>query len=557
MANIVPKTLIEFIDDFLDTVEAETGIPVDKRVGSMLRALAAASATNALYVQALAEQVRLNSRLDTADDEAAESFVNQFAPYFTPRLAATHASQAPLAPTALSAAAKADYLLLGAVAGYNPGQSLLLQRDGKSATCDVVTVQPEGTLLSEATTGDTLVEISTASLFVGASISLLDGAYSATGVVIDIVDADTVQVTPLASPLTHTFNPATTKVIAHNVVAVTNLAFGPGATLGDFTAGTEVRVTNMLQGQRFFRLNPNNTTPMIPARTGTQTGYRVQTKRGNVQYEVVADSTNPNYDPVTSSYKIPANAADVYVRVEALLSGTAQHVAANSLTVMPTPIPGIDGTSNPYPIDNASDQETLAALKDRFRAFIASQGSANRGAVENAVRSVSAGIQFTILENVAVDGTTPKPGNFVILVGDITGSLTSDMVQAVKAKVEEVRALTTTYDIVPPIIDTPLIVVACVYDTLNYKQADVQAEVKAELYNSFLDMPAGVSWNFNDLLALVMDVDGVVDVTYLTVNGNGFDRTGGNFAIVGTGPANGSVTSLTLTRPPLGNITVS
>lgn len=558
--SIEQRSLTEFVEAFLATIEAETGVAVDSRIGSVIRALASANAVNNMFIQAQVAQLQLDSRLDTAVDDALDTFVNQFTPPFTGRIQASAATQGPIAPTALLASATTSYLWLNSIQKIFVGQILSLLRSGKSATATVSAVQPTTTLTSPVSNGALALAVSsTAGMFPGAIIDLADGVYSASCTVQNVNSSTSVTVSALSSSLNHVYATSTTVVTMRNVVAITGLSFAGGTVIADLTAGTEVRPTTMLEGQRFYRNVADTSSPSIPAKSGTQVGYRVQTQVDGIQYEVVEDLTNPYYDSVAKAYKIPANSTEVYVKVQAVNTGVASSVQANQLVLMPSPINGIDGTNNPYAITNGADKESNESLRQRFRDFIASQASSNKAAISAAVASVSTNIQFSLLENVAADGVTTKSGNFVVLVGDVTGTLTAELLASVVAAVDKIRPITITFDVVPPVLSTPAFVIAITVDLASgqYTVPLVQAAVAAAVQTYCNSLGAGVGWNFNDLLAVIMDQSGVLDCLKLTVNGDGFDRTGGSFAIAGVGPNNGTVASLVLVRPALANITFS
>lgn len=558
---IEQKTLSEFRDDFLATVEGESDVEIDTREGSVVRALGSANAVNNMYNQTQVAQLELDSHLDTAEDDALDTWVGQFSPAFPGRVQAAAAYQAPVPPTALLANATTTFLYLASITKLLAGQTLKLSISNKLATCSVTAVEPTRALTVVANPGDTTLTVNTtAGAFVGAPVTLTDGNYSATAYIQAVIGPTQLQISALGSVLSHTFATATTVVRFKQVVVVNNFQFTAPAVIGDFLAGSVVIPTTLLEGLRFFRNVASASAPAIPARSGVQTGYKVQTEIDTIQYEVVEDLTNPNYDPGTLSYKIPANATEVYVKVEALTVGTEGNVAANTLVVMPTPISGIDGCINPYAISNGQAREGNIALRKRFRDFNMSRGSATKAAIAFAIASISPDIEYTLLENVAVDGVTSQPGNFVVLVGDVNGILTPELLTAVNTAVDAVRPFCSTYNILPPTLVFPTIVMVLSIDLTSglYTLTDRAAAVQQALYASFQKQPAGIGWDFNELLCIAKDVPGVTDITKLVIDGDGFDSTSGTFAVVGTGPSGiTTIGQLELARPALADITVS
>lgn len=562
MADIItPKTMDEFVNTFTTTVAAEVEQEVNTTEGSMVLAFGTGSAINNMYLQSRNQQLALDSRLDTAEDDALDTWVEQYTPPFTKRLPATVARSFPAAPTTLLNAAASTALRVASTVGLLAGQALKLTNGSKTATTTVTTVEPTTTLSANAAQGVVVLNVaSTQFMFVNGVLTLTEGNFTVDAVITAINSGTQVAIQALTGLVPHTYTTAGTTVVLKNVVQVAALTFAGGAVLGDFISGSTVTATSMLEGQRFYRNTPSASSPSIPARNGTNPGYRVQTALEGTAYEVVPDVTNPNYDPLTFVYRIPANATEVYVTVEAVVEGTAQHVIANALTVLPTQLTGVDGTNNNYAIANATDRESNEALRKRFKQFIQGVGNTgSRASIEAAVAGVQAGIQYTIIENVAADGTTPKLGNFLIIVSDSFGALNNTLSAAVTSAVDAVRAITTTFNLKAPTITQPSIALTVSIDTTSglYDEATVRAQVQLAVYNSFVNTGSGFKLVTTKLMQLAQAVPGVLEVIRVTVNGNGFDNTGGTYSTVGTGIENLTAGPAEFIRPALSDIVIS
>lgn len=558
MPDIPQQTFDQFVDRYITTVQSETGLIVDTTDGSAILALANASAVNNMYNQTQALQVALNSRLDTAQGDAVDSFVNQFSPPFTGRIQAKSAVQGPVAPTVLLAPARTLYLYVQSITKLFFGQTLRLTLAGFGATTNIAMVEPTIALTAPANPGDVVLNVTdTSGVFVGGVLNVTDGIFQGQAVVESIPDGVTINISPFASVLTHTFPTSTTLIALKSIVQITTYTFDVGTVLGDLLAGTVVRPTDMLEGLRFFRNNADASTPSIPAKTISQSGYIVQTRINAVQYEVIEDTSNPDYDSGTSSYKIPANFSQVFVKVQAVQPGTASNVAAHTVVVLPTPLTGVDGCDNPVPIDNGADQETETAVKARFRKFITGNATATNAAIAAAIEGVSTAIEFSVIENVASDGVTTERGNFLVLVSDSTGVLTTELFTDVKAAIELTRPITVTYDIVPPNITQPVIIAVIDVDLTNFTLADRAALAQSEIIDEFRKYAAGQGWIFNEIMRAMLDIPGINDVLKLTINGDGFDSTGGSYVVVGAGPKNGVIGILQLARPSGATVTVT
>jgi hypothetical protein len=551
MAFIEPQTLQEYLDAYLAVLLAESGRPLGVEVGSVLRAIGQAGSLNDSYLQAQIVNLDLNSRLDTAESDALDNLVNQYVPPFTARQAATAPSSGPLTPTTLTANATATYLLVNNIFGFVATQTLRLYRLTFSATTSVNTVEPTTlTATTTVTNGTTVINVvSTAGMFVGAPLRISDGTYSAEVTITAVPTGTQVLVTPVTVPSNYTWAVGSTIKLLR-VLKINALVFGGGTLLTDLIVGTSVKATSFIEGVRFFANAPVGSDVLIPV------GTVVTSATTGIPYTVVADVANPDYYAGVTSYKILTGQSEVYVKVQAQNTGTSQRVLANTLTVLPAPIVGVDGTTNPYAIQNGSDEETDDDLRTRFRDFIAGRQSGTRAAIEAAIREAVPGLQFRLTENVGSDGVTFTPGNFLVVAADDNGLLSTDDYNALFTAVDAARAFTVTFLIKAPTLLTPTFVVVLEYAT-GADHAAVASEVKTALYNSIHALPAGSEFFFNSIIDIAMDVVGVQDVVYATINGNGYDKTGPSFVLVGTGPADIVAGAFEFIRPPLGNISVT
>lgn len=565
MALITTKTLKQFIQASVDLVESLTQTTLNTAVGAVVKAILTAVAVNHVFIQAQIKRVALNSRFDTADDDATDTFVNQFVPPFTPRIEATAPSSTPASPTTLASAAPSGggYLRVNSITGLVLDQALLLTKGTKTATTTITGLEPLRALTADvkddpgATTsqGATLMEMDdTEGIFPGASLLLTDGGYSVTVVVTAVNSATEVAITPLTSAIPHLYGSGTDVKLV-NVLEVDPLVFGGATVVGDLTVGTQVRATTLLEGQRFYRNTADTSQPEVPV------GHKIISQDGTAEYEVVADTSNADYNTAKSAYVMPSGATEVFVKVQATTTGTGQRVLADKLTVLPVPISGIDGTTNPYPIQNGSDRETSSALRTRFRAFIAGLNGPNEKGIEAAIAGVETGVQYSLLQNVAEDGVTPQGGNFVVIVSDANGALGTDLYNKVYAAVDAAKAFTTTFDIVPPQVIVPTIDMVLSIDP-DAVAADVRSTVKAALFTSQAGKPANSEMVFWDLVRLAMAQSGVLDVLKLTITVGadpefGFDSTGGSYTTVGTGPENVTGGPFELIRPSMASISVA
>lgn len=560
MADIIQtKSNQEFVTTFTDTVASEAEQTVNTSEGSVVLGFGKGAALNSTFLQAMVQQTGLDSRLDTAEDEALDTWVGQFSPPFDARLSAAKAYSAPVAPTVLAAPLAAGHVYVETVTDLLVGQQLRLTKGTKLATTTITAVEPTTALTGNVSQGVSVLPVaSTSGMVTGGTLYLVDGSYAVETTIVAVNSPTDVTVTPINGLVAHTYLFATTIVTLKQVVVVGAVTYTTPAVEADFTVGTVVRAITMLQGQRFYRNKAAASSPFIQARTTLLAGYRVQDKVSGTAYEVVADTTNPDFDALTGQYRIPADGTEVYTKIEAVVAGTVSHVTARTLSVLPTALSGIDGTENTYAIANASDTESNEALRARFKLFLQGLGNTgSRASIEAAIAGVQAGIQYTLLENVDVDGITAKPGHFVALVSDLFGNLPQTLYALVVAAVDRVRPITVRWALKAPVLNQPVIVITVAVDTLLFDAVAVRAAVQLAVYSSFTNTGSGARLVSTQVLRLAQQTLGVTEVVGLTVNGNGFSNINGTYVTIGTGIENVTAAPLEFLRPSLANITVN
>jgi uncharacterized phage protein gp47/JayE len=205
------------------------------------------------------------------------------------------------------------------------------------------------------------------------------------------------------------------------------------------------------------------------------------------------------------------------------VAGSAGNVQANTITVITTPIPGVDIVTNASAFSNGIDPESDAAFRIRFVAYIGSLSKATEAAVGFAVTSVQQGLDYTITENAAYNGTF-QPGYFYVVVDDGTGEPSSQLLTNVGNAIEAVRGLTIAFGVFAPIVTTAN--VSMVLTTASgYTHATVVATVTAALTNFINALDLEVSLPYTQLASIAYGIPGVENVTSITLNSGTSDLT--------------------------------
>lgn len=214
---------------------------------------------------------------------------------------------------------------------------------------------------------------------------------------------------------------------------------------------------------------------------------------------------------------IPAGTASANVAVTAATAGTTGNVAAGTVTVLGTAIPGVDYVNNAAAFANGLNAESDPALRARFVAFLASLAKGTVGAIEYAVLSIQQGLDVVVQENVNTVGTY-TPGMFVVTVDDGSGNPPSSLLTTASAAVNGVRPVGSTYAVQGPVLATANVSLTIAVAAGAVKSA-IQPLVSAALVTYIDALPEGAPLPYSRLAQVAYGASSsVTNVTAVTLN---------------------------------------
>lgn len=268
----------------------------------------------------------------------------------------------------------------------------------------------------------------------------------------------------------------------------------------------------------FSRVN-NTVQAVIPA--GVVSAI-VQTSNGVVSYTVDLDETNPAYSASLGGYVLTSGTSSISLGVTANTDGGIGNSAANTITVINTPIPYIDSVTNPSTFTNGLNAETDAEFRVRFVLYLASLSKATLAAISYAVSQVVGVIDYTITENYTYLGVQ-QFGYFYVVVDDGTGTPSSGLIANVNAAVDEVRGLTIRFGVYAPII-VEVDVIMSVIAKSGYTHDEIVTSVTEALTTYINTLPLGTTLYYTQLISVAYGASaGVLDVNTYTLNGTNAD----------------------------------
>jgi len=319
------------------------------------------------------------------------------------------------------------------------------------------------------------------------------------------------------------------QAIILQLLTVTRASTSAGSDLDSFMAdfGVVREAAVAATGHVTFSRFTSSQQALVPA------GATVQTSDGTQIFAVTVDTSNTAYSASLGGYVIPVNTASVTVPVQASVAGTGGNVQAGTITVITTPIPGVDTVSNASAFTNALDAETDAALRARFVLFLASLSKATKTAVGYAITSVQQGLNYTLTENQDYGGATDD-GFFYVVVDDGSGTPSSNLLASVSNAIDAVRALTVRFAVFAPVVETANVSMTITSGS-GYVHLDVVAAVGAALSSFINALPLGTSLPYTQLAAVAYGVAGVTNVSSVLLNSGTSDLAATNKQVIKRG----------------------
>ena len=155
-----------------------------------------------------------------------------------------------------------------------------------------------------------------------------------------------------------------------------------------------------------------------PDRVEIRLGTRVADVRGRVFETTEAD-------------EIPANQPSVEIEVQAITPGRDGNVAANTITIMPTPPIGVNSVTNNKALEGGEEEEPDAQLRERAKHALETSGKATLNAIKFAVRDVD-GVVGVEVADYSSDDSIP--------LGEVRVRFFGGDEDKVKTAVEQTRA---------------------------------------------------------------------------------------------------------------------
>lgn len=252
----------------------------------------------------------------------------------------------------------------------------------------------------------------------------------------------------------------------------------------------------------FSRFTPTADVLFIP------NGSTVQTSDGTESFVVVADGTNANYSAALGGYQIASNAASVDATVQAVNPGVEANVGVGTVTVVTSPLTGIDAATNAAAFTGGLPTETDSALKARFALYIRGLREGNLAGAESALANINVAIKYTITDQYSYSGVF-TPGYYYAVVDDGTGTPADAFLDAARAALDAVRPLGAWFGVFAPILTTANVSLTLATVIPGFTRNAVIAQVNATVTANILGLGLGAGLDAYQIAGWVLSVPGV------------------------------------------------
>jgi uncharacterized phage protein gp47/JayE len=247
-------------------------------------------------------------------------------------------------------------------------------------------------------------------------------------------------------------------------------------------------------------------------------GTIIKTQDGSMSFAVVVDVSNAAWQPTLNAYSLSPGVMSLDLPIVAVTAGQSGNVLPDTITVLASPVSGIDTVNNAAPTSGGEDPESDAAFRIRFTNFFAARSRATLDAVGYAISLVGSSLSYVILENSDAAGNSCL-GNMLIVVDNGTGSLTNTMFNSLSLAIQAVRPLGTSFSIQPPhVVQVQVSLSAQLPATLS--ATATQSLLQAAIESYIINLAIGSPLSLTRISQLAYQTEPqIINISNVTLNG--------------------------------------
>jgi uncharacterized phage protein gp47/JayE len=280
-------------------------------------------------------------------------------------------------------------------------------------------------------------------------------------------------------------------------------------------------------------------------------GATVRTSDGQSTFAVTADPTFATYSATLGGYTLAANVGSIIVPVACTVPGAAGNAQAGAISVITSPITGIDTVNNVAAFINGADQESDSALKQRFAAYILGLSRGDYYGLQSSIEGVDVTVQWKLTEGYNYDGSY-RPAFFFVVADDGSGTPPPSFFTTVTNAANAVRPLGIQCAVFPPVVLTANVSMQLTTSP-DYDHNTVVAQVAALVALNINSLGLGNTLPWSILASWAYSVPGVTAVSNVLLNGGAGDSA----TITPTKPTQDGTSEIAYATIKAGTMTIS
>lgn len=325
------------------------------------------------------------------------------------------------------------------------------------------------------------------------------------------------------------------------VLARTRLATSTGNDCDTFVAdfGLSRVPAIAATGNVTFSSNVATTQRLIPANSNPNLSTIVSTVGNGQQFAVIIDTGNANWNAALNAYVLAVNTTSIMVPVIALVPGTLGNVNANTVTVINSPLPGVDFVNNASAFTTGANAQTDPQLRAYFVTYLNSLSRANKSAIAFAILSIvtAQGVprvkEYYLQENTNYSTGAQQLGYFFAIIDDGTGTPPDSLVTEVSNAINLYRGFTIQFGVYKPVVQTAnvsaTVTLPAPYDSMSFPT--LSSDIATTLTTYINLIPIGQTLFYSRLYQIIYsaiqtnlpNLIDQIDVTAVLLNGGTSD----------------------------------
>ncbi|MBR0560329.1 baseplate J/gp47 family protein [Neokomagataea anthophila] len=238
-----------------------------------------------------------------------------------------------------------------------------------------------------------------------------------------------------------------------------------------------------------------------------------------LSFGVVRNEAHPAWSSSIGGYVRSRGQESIDVPVVCQKYGVIGNVDVGAISLMGTAVAGIDTVTNEAAFSNGFDAESDEQLRARFPLWLAAQATASKAAIASAVTNVQNGLNYTLEDGRAADGSFCS-GYFTAIINDGSGAPSKQLLQNVYSAIDNVRALGVGFAVHGPTV-LPISISMTVSVQGLVSEQEVQEAISEAIRHDIINSSIGAGYAYSRLsyLAYVGTGIDVKSVSNVLLNG--------------------------------------